>query len=70
MDIESRLAVAKEERVEAQMEREVGICRCKLFQIEWTNNKFPPYSTKHCVQYPVINHNGKEYERECIYVHI
>ena len=21
------------------------------------------------IQYPVINHNGKEYEKECIYIH-
>ena len=22
------------------------------------------------IQYPVINHNGKEYEKECIYIYI
>ena len=25
------------------------------------------YSTGNYIQYPVINHNGKEYEKECIY---
>ena len=26
------------------------------------------YSTGNYIQYPVINHNGKEYEKEYIYV--
>ena len=25
----------------------------------WTNNKVLLYSTGNCIQYPVINHNGK-----------
>ena len=24
--------------------------------------------TENCIQYPVINHNGKEYEKECVYM--
>ena len=28
----------------------------------------PTYSTGNYIQYPVINHNGKEYEKE--YIHI
>ena len=27
------------------------------------------YSTGNYIQYPVINHNGKEYEKEYIYTH-
>ena len=27
----------------------------------WINNKVLPYSTGNYIQYPVINHNGKEY---------
>ena len=27
------------------------------------------YSTGKYVQYPVINHTGKEYEKECIYIY-
>ena len=38
---------------------EVGVNRCKL--MEWINNKGLLYSTKLYLQYPVINHNGKEY---------
>ena len=32
--------------------------------IEWIN-KVLLYSTGNYIQYPVINHNGKEYEKEC-----
>ena len=28
------------------------------------------YSTGTYIQYPVINHNGKEYEKECVCVYI
>ena len=34
-----------------------------ILYIEWIN-KVPLYSTGNCVQYPVINRNGKEYEKE------
>ena len=43
------------------MEREVGVSRCKLLYIEWINNKVLLYSTETYIQYPMINHNGKEY---------
>ena len=36
---------------------------------EWINNKFLIYSTGNYIQYPVINHNGKEYKEECIYMY-
>ena len=28
------------------------------------------YSTENYIQYPVINHNGKEYEKECIHIRV
>ena len=28
------------------------------------------YSTGNNIQYPVINHNGKDYEKEYIYIYI
>ena len=40
---------------------EVGVSRCKLLYIEWINNKILLYSTDNYIQYPMINHNGKEY---------
>ena len=49
--------------------REFGISRCKLWYTEWINIKVLLYSTGNYIQYPIINHNGKEYEKECIYTH-
>ena len=53
------------------MDWEFGISRCKLVCIEWVN-KVLLYSTENYVQHPVINHNGKEYEKEgvCIYIYM
>ena len=47
---------------------EFGVSRCKLLYIGWINNTVLLYSTGNYIQYSVINHNGKEYEKECIYV--
>ena len=60
--------VAKGEEGEGGMDREAGVSRCKLLYTEWINNKALLYSTENSVQYPVINHNGKEYEKEYIYI--
>ena len=46
---------------EGGVDWEFGISRCKLLYVEWINNKVPLYSTGHYIQYPVINHNEKEY---------
>ena len=48
------------------MNWEFGISRCKLVYIEWINNRVLLYSTENYIQCPVINHNGKEYEKEYI----
>ena len=48
---------------------EFGVSRCKLLHIEWINNKVLLYSTRNYIQYPGINHNGKEHKKECIYVY-
>ena len=37
----------------------------KLLHIEWINSKVLLYSTKNYIQYE-INHNGKEYKKECV----
>ena len=55
------------------MDWEFWISRCKLLYIEWVNNKVLLYSTGNLIQYPTINHNGKQYEKECViyvYTHI
>ena len=43
------------------LEWEAGVSRCKLLYREWINNKVLLYSTGNYIQYPMINHNGKEY---------
>ena len=48
---------------------EFGTSRCKPLYIEWIN-KVLLYSTGNYIQYPVINLNGKEYEKEYIYIYI
>ena len=45
---------------------EFGISRCQLLNIEWINNKVLLCSTGNYIQYPVINFNGKEYDKEYI----
>ena len=35
----------------------------KLLHKEWINNKALLYSTGNYIQYSLINHNGKEYEK-------
>ena len=56
-------------RAGGEMDWEFGISRCKLLYIEWIDNKVLLYSTGNYIQYPVIKHNGKEYEKECVYIH-
>ena len=60
--------VAEGEGVGGGMEWDIGVNRCKHLYIEWVNNRVLLCSTGNYIQYPVINHNGEEYEKECIYV--
>ena len=46
---------------------EFGINRCDLLHIRWKNSKVLLYSTENYTQYPIINHNGIEYEED-IYI--
>ena len=41
----------------------LGISRYRQLYRGWINNKVLLYSTGNYIQYPVINHNGKEYEK-------
>ena len=45
------------------MDWEFGVSRCKPVYNGWINNKVLLYSTGHCIQFPVINHNGREYKK-------
>ena len=53
-----------------EMDWKFGVSSCKLPHIEWINNKVLLYSRGNSIQYPEINHNGKEYKNECIYLSI
>ena len=46
------------------------ISRHKLLYIGWINNKVLLYSTGYYAQCPVINHNGKEYEKKYTYIYV
>ena len=45
-----------------------GIGRRKLLYTEWIS-KALLHNTGNDTQYPVINHNGKEYEKEYVYIY-
>ena len=62
--------VAKGEESGGGKDWEVGISRGKLLYIGWINNKVLLYSTESYMQYLVINHNGKGYEKEYIYMYL
>ena len=61
--------VAKGEGVGGGMEWDGGVSRCKLLYMEWINTKVLLYSTENCVQYPMINHDGKEYKKR-MYIYV
>ena len=50
-----------------RMEWELGVSRCQLLYRKWIN-KALLYSIGNYIQYPVINHDGKEHEKECVYM--
>ena len=51
------------------MEWEAGHSRCKLSDMERIDNEVLLYSTGNYIQYPEINHNGKEaFKQESIYM--
>ena len=47
------------------MELGAGVSRCKILYTGWIN-KVLLDSMENNIQYPVINHNGKEYDKEYI----
>ena len=53
---------------EGGMEWEFGVSRCKVLHIEWISNKVLLYSTGNYIHYLVITYNGKDYEKEYIYI--
>ena len=50
------------------MNWEFGVNRCKLIYTEWTNNNALLHNIGKYIQSPMINCNGKVYEKECVCV--
>ena len=55
---------------EVEGKRERDRLRVWDSQMRWIDNKFLLYSTGNDTQYPVINHNRKEFEIKCICIFI
>ena len=55
-------------RKRGEKDWEFGISRFKLVYIEWINNKVLLYNRGNYIQYPGIDHNGKDYEKIWIYI--
>ena len=69
MDVVNRLVVAR--GIEGGLKWEAGISRCQLLYLGCINNKVLVYSTGSYIQYPMINHDGKEFKKkmnEYIYI--
>ena len=66
--METGRVFTKEQTVELSFKEGVSLDVSFLY-IEWINNKVLLYSTENYIQYPMVNHNGKEYlkKRMCIY---
>jgi len=69
-DKKNRLEVAEGEGRGRRTNWKFGLSRCKLLHLGRTNNKGLLHSTGNYIQYPVINHNGKEYEKEYENTHV
>ena len=61
--------VVKGEAVGGRDDWDFGVSRLKLLYIERINNKVLHYSTENYIQYPMINHNGKEYKKR-MYIYV
>ena len=51
----------------SQMGDEFGVNRCKLLHLEWISNEILPYDTGNNIQSLGIEHDGKQYEKKCVY---
>ena len=62
-DIENRRVLAKVDGGRGGKDWEFEVSRGKPLYTGWINNKVLLYSTGNYIQYPVTNHDGKEYEK-------
>ena len=47
---------------------DLQVSRCKPLYADWIKNMVLLCNPGNYIQYPVINYNGKEYEKEYIYI--
>ena len=70
----TNLSLPKDKKGEGGLDWEFGISRRQLFYVEWINNKVLLYGTENHIQYPMKNHNRKEFQKQivcvCIYIFI
>ena len=64
----TNLQLPKEKEGRGGINQEFGISIYTVLYRKQMKNKDLLYSTGNSTQYPVINHNGKEYEKEYIYI--
>ena len=64
---ENRLRLPSGERAGGK-HWESGISKCKPLYREWINNTLLHYGTGNYIQYHVINHYGKEFLKEYVYI--
>ena len=62
--------VTKGERSWGGINKEFGISKYKLLHMKQIDNKVLLYSTGNYIQYLVIKYNGKESEKEYIYIYL
>ena len=60
----NKLMITTGEGVGGGINEQFEISRYTLLYTKYINNKVPLSSTGNYIQYPVIHHNGKEYEKE------
>ena len=48
--------------------RSLGLAEATIIY-KWINNKILLHSTGKYIQYPMVKHNGKEYEKEYTYMY-
>ena len=60
--------VAKGEEGGSGMDRELGVGRCKLLDLEWISNENLLYSTGNYIQSLGIDLNGRQHEKKNAYI--
>ena len=69
-DIEKRLVIAKGRGLEEGWSGRLGLAEISSYIKKLiNNNNILMYSIENYIQYLMINHNGKEYKKECIYMY-